>query len=193
MDLSIPDGDEIDDDAADPYAADAPLAQAYAMLQRMGLSLPPMPEPLLPLLQQVGETVFTTEIGTTSLANRAALVARASRGTAVPGIGLSHEGRGSNTWALHYHAVLPRMALYVDIPFGGAYMDLEASQLEVEIAWASAERLIRAALSAQVDATVVVEHRGVRGSRWCVAGPEPEWRDALNAIDAAAEALEATA
>lgn len=193
MDLSLPDGepDEYEADAIDPYAGDGPLAAAYAMLQRMGLPLPPLPEALLPLLRQAGETVFTTLVEAATLANRAALVARAARGDAVPGIGLSHEGYGTNSWYLRYHAVLPGVALFVEIPLGGAYMDPDASRLEVEQAWASAERLLKAAQAASSGALVVVDHRGLRGSRWCVAGPEPRWREANNAIDEAAEALEA--
>ncbi len=193
MDLSLPDGepDENEDDALDPYASDGPLAAAHAMLQRMDLPLPPLPEAMLGLLVQAGETVFTTNVGTTSLANRVALVARAARGDAVPGIGLSHEGYGSNNWALRFHAVLPPVALFVELPFGGAYMDPEASRLEVEQAWTRAQRLLTVAQASSVDALVVVDHRGLRGSRWCVAGPDPQWREANNAIDDAAAALEA--
>ncbi len=193
MDLSLPDGepDENEDDAPDPYASDGALAAAHAMLQRMGLPLPPLPEAMLTLFGQAGETVFTTNVGTTSLSNRVALVARAARGDAVPGIGLSHEGYGSNNWSLRYHAVVPRVALFVEIPFGGAYMDPDVSRLEVEQAWSSAERLLTAAQASSVDALVVVDHRGLRGSRWCVASPDPQWREANNAIDDAAAALEA--
>jgi hypothetical protein len=185
-DLDAPDGDE-----RDPFDPAGPLAAAQAMLERMGLPLPPLPEPLLRLLEQVGETVFTTWVGKSSLAHRAALVTRAAHGDAVPGIGLSHEGYGANSWSLRCFLVVPRAALFIDIPFGGAYMDLDASRTEVAEAWASAGRLLQAALASSVDGMVVVDHRGVRGSRWCVAGPEPQWRDARNAIDDAAAALEA--
>lgn len=196
MNLLLPDGGDpyaADDEAADPYAADGPLAAAHAMLQRMGVPLPPLVEALLPLLTQAQETVFTTQDGTTSLANRTALVARAARGDMVSGLSISHEGYGANSWSLRYHAVLPRVALFVEIPFGGAYMDLGASQLQVETAWASAARLLQAAAASTVGACVVVDHRGLAGSRWCVAGPQPQWRDSANAIDDAAAAFEAAA
>src|SRR4051794_18449243 len=94
--------EEHEDDAdleVDPYAADGPLAAAYAMCQAMAIPLPPFPEALLPFLEQTGTTVFTTRTGAESLGDRDTQVAAAASGEAVSMVGLSHEGYGTNNWS----------------------------------------------------------------------------------------------
>jgi hypothetical protein len=191
MDTSLAPEEQDEGAEPDPYAADGPLAAAYAMCQEMALPLPPLPEALLPLLQQVGSTVFTSRAGMDTLANRAALVAEAAAGELIPFIALGYEGYGTNNWALRYYVVLPPVALFVELPFGGAYTDPDAARLEITQAWQSAEKLLAAALTAKSATPYVIEHRGLRGSRWCTPGAPPQWHDAKNALDAVTARLSA--
>ena len=184
MDTTMAPEEQDDTDVeVDPYAADGPLAAAYAMCQTLTLSLPPLPEALLPLLQQVGDTVFTTRTGMESLIPVDTYVKEAATGDFLPFVALSHEGHGSNNWHVRYYVVLPQAALFVELPFGGAYTDEDAARLEIDQAWASAEQLLAATLTTKSETPYVIEHRGWRGSRWCVPGANVQWQEAGNAID----------
>ena len=175
----------------DPFAPDGPVEQACALFMEMKLPIPPMPEALLPLLQHKSDTVFSTRTGMNSLVDRAAQVSEAASGTLIPGLSFSHEGHGTNNWHLRCYVVLPQVAVFIELPFGGAYTSEHIARSRIENAFSSLQRLLQAAADTTTEDQYVVEHLGIRGSRWCLAGDDAEWHEEDNAIDAVTDRLSA--
>ncbi len=58
---------------------------------------------------------------------------------------VAHAGHGVNSWAMHYFLVIDRLQLFLQIPWGGAYMDKTTSTALVAEAFRLADELVKAA------------------------------------------------
>ena len=179
----LPDeGEEID-----PFGPDSGLAALAAFCEQAGLPLPPLPEAFIPLLEQVDETVFSSRDDRPSLVDVDEFVAEVIEGEDFPFVGMSHEGYGTNNWYVRYYCVLPGVALFIRIPYGGAYSDPDSDRAVIGAAFESAGTLIERALDYTGKAGYVIEYLGLGRGRWCVVGED--WQDDARAIDTVADKL----
>lgn len=60
-------------------------------------------------------------------------------------VALSHDGHGANSYALHYQLVRGRLAMLLQIGWGGAYMDKPVAAKCVATAMSAADKIVKAA------------------------------------------------
>ena len=61
---------------------------------------------------------------------------------------VAHAGHGVNSWAIHYFLVIDRLQLFLQVPWGGVYMDKASSTAEVAEAFRIADELVEAVAAA---------------------------------------------
>ena len=117
------------------------LQQARALFAAEGLPFPELPSTLAGQLQPFGELLFGTrdlETGTYSLdVFRDAVYEQPVADYAL----LGFDGHGINSWALHYYLVQGPLALFVQLPWGGAYIDPAEAKQRIGDAFALAATL----------------------------------------------------
>jgi hypothetical protein len=91
------------------------------------------------------------------------------------------DGHGTNSWAAHYFLVSGPLALFIQLPWGGAYGDAVEDRAEIVkmFAWASSLQALIAQAAAQERIPtgwrlmVVATHFGDSGWRWLKPGQVP--------------------
>lgn len=165
----------------DPFAEGGALEAAFFLFKDLGLPLPPLPTALLSQLQEVDEHVYSTRPGApATLAPLAALAEEAARGEAPPYLAFSYEGHGTNSWFLRYAAVLPHVAVFLELPFGGAFDDPLAARADIEKAFRQTEALL--SLPEPRDGPPLVARvSGPGQAAWRAVGG-PGWTDDADAL-----------
>jgi hypothetical protein len=123
-----------------PSAAD-PIQKARQLFAREDLPFPPVPEALLLQLDEAGEGYFATKPIEFGPYNIEVFIKELVDGNAVPDYAVvGFDGHGINSWALHYFLVERDFALFLQLPWGGAYDDTEQSRRSIceTFEWASA-------------------------------------------------------
>jgi len=100
-------------------------------------------------------------------------VQEAAEGRAEDYVLFGHAGHGSNSWAIHFYTVLRPLALFVQIGYGGAYMDRDLSVARLETSFAQAGELIAAAQAGKIDPSprLLVVASDLTGGRWAWQSP----------------------
>src|SRR4051794_27307400 len=135
---------------------------------RLGLPLPPIPRRFAGSLRTLGPAFFATRADPPDLyAAEGFLVDLACDPEDYLAFG--QIGHGVNAWAMHYALVDGPLALYVQIPWGGAYADNALAGREVARAFARCAALITASRLAALppeQRLVAVESGLASDSRW---------------------------
>ena len=116
------------------------LLHAQALMRTEGLSFPQLPSELAERLRERSKDIFSTDERITSAYALETHVARFLESAAPSDYAvLAMDGHGFNSWAFHYFLVSGPLALFVQLPWGGAYADTEASRADIErvLAWAN--------------------------------------------------------
>ncbi|MBK8964129.1 MAG: hypothetical protein IPM75_13880 [Candidatus Competibacteraceae bacterium] len=117
------------------------LQPARALFAAEGLPFPELPPALAGQMQPFGELLFGTrdpETGPYALdVFRDAVYEQPVTDYAL----LGFDGHGINSWALHYYLVQGPLALFVQLPWGGAYIDPAAAKQRIGDAFALAATL----------------------------------------------------
>lgn len=95
-----------------------------------------------------------------------------------------HDGRGMNSWAIHFLMVHGHVAVFDQIAWGGAYTDDELAVQLMAAHWTQIADLVDATDAAAArgllarDERYVVVASDFYGSRWWrgILGTEPDWR-----------------
>lgn len=165
----------------DPFAEGGALESAFFLFKDLGLPLPPLPTALLRQLEEVDEHVYSTRPGApSSLTQLASLAEEAARGDAPPYLAFSYEGHGTNSWFVRYAAVLPHVAVFLELPFGGAFDDPLAARDLIERVFGQAAALLSLP-EAQHGTPVVAFVRGEGNAAWRALGA-PGWTDDAQAL-----------
>lgn len=143
------------------------------------LPFPPVPAPLAASLRQHDRTVFTTRALKARPYHLDPFLHEVEAQPDMPAyavVGL--DGHGFNSWAAHYYLVDDAVALFIQLPWGGAYVDPEparaeiadlfdwAAKLQSKLRLASEQNKIPKGWRLQVAASRL----GHAGWRWLVAG-----------------------
>lgn len=125
-----------------PATHPAALANAQQLFAQQGLPFPALPQTLASALQEHSPTLFGTQALDASPYDmghyvQAALVTPATPDSLVLGI----DGHGTNSWALHYFVTLGPLALFIKLPWGGAYMEADQARDKIRRVFAWADTL----------------------------------------------------
>lgn len=118
------------------------VEKARAQFTREGLPFPPVPAPLEARLRAAGEHVFATReiaMGPYSIEHFTAEIDKAPSPADYALLGF--DGYGIDNWAVHYYLVEDALALFVQLPWGGAYTDADEARARIVRVFAWAQRL----------------------------------------------------
>ncbi|WP_159914163.1 hypothetical protein [Pantoea sp. 18069] len=115
------------------------LHHAEAFLRTEGLSLPALPAELAEQLRERAPGIYSTRELAASPYTLEVHVGELLRCASPADYAvLAIDGHGSQSWAFHYYLVSGPLALFVQLPWGGAYTDVATARAEIErvLAWA---------------------------------------------------------
>ena len=116
------------------------LHTAEALFRGEGLSVPALPPELAALLQERAPGIHATRKLAARPYDLEVYVGEVLAASSTPDYAvLAIDGRGVNSWAMHYFLVRGPLALFIQLPWGGAYTNPEAARAEIErvLAWAN--------------------------------------------------------
>ena len=110
------------------------LLQAQAVLRTEGISVfPKLPAELAEQLRERGNGIFSTrELSTGPYAMEVHVSEWLQAANPIDYAVLAIDGHGFNSWAFHYFLVSGPLALFIQLPWAGAYTDKEAALAEIE-------------------------------------------------------------
>lgn len=170
------------------------LEAAQAWLAEEGIPFPSMPVELQNALKPISEGIFSSrstlpatpyfthpfieEVKTQSVDNYALL---------------AFDGHGMNSYAIHYYLVYGPLAFFLQVSWGGAYMDREKAQAGISSVFAKVNPIIEAAMKvdeSKASSRFILSASSFYGIRWRQLGVDEDWYDEGSGFDAALEALE---
>jgi ribonuclease HI len=100
------------------------LEEARQLFENAELTLPPVPKELQPALRRVDEWAYASrDITPMDMYMFGRYLVEAVTSDIGDYVAFSHAGHGTNSYAINYHLVLGPLALFVQVGWGGAYMD----------------------------------------------------------------------
>lgn len=119
-------------------------AAARALLGSAGLTLPLIPEELAPRFKKREKWCFASRPLRMSPYNLFHFVKESITGRVRDYVVVAHAGHGVNSYAMHYYLVRRPLYLFLQVGWGGVYMDEQEATSEVNDAFALAGRLAEA-------------------------------------------------
>jgi len=152
----------------------AGIEQARRLFNEAGLLAPPVPDSLAGTFQERGPWTFASrDLGRHSLYAFRRFVNEGLNANCPEYIAVGHAGHGINSYAMHYFLVYGPVALFLQIPYGGAYMDPAEAVADVNERFGQCARLIEVIDPRRVDPSarhrrlfvVDIGFLGIRGIR----------------------------
>lgn len=132
----------------------SPPASALALFAGEGLPFPPLPPAMAAALTEIDAHVFATRHFDASPYNLEIFRQEIMGPDPVDDYALiGFAGRGINSWAAHQFLVTAGLALFIQLPWGGAYTDADAARRDIAAAFEWS-----AALQARVRQAVASGH-----------------------------------
>lgn len=161
----------------------ATATPAQALFAAEGLPFPPVPVHLAPSLSEQGQGWYATRPLQSTPYDLEHFLAEVETQPDVPDYAVvGFDGYGTNSWAVHYYLVGKSVALFIQLPWGGAYTDPEPARADIAgmVEWADklqsrlqqAEALHR--IPDGMRLVVVASRFGRAGWRWIRAGRAAE-------------------
>jgi hypothetical protein len=138
-------------------------AKVRRLFLKSGLPTPPFPKELVSQVRELEDWHFATHDFKLSPYNFDQFVDRARRGRLPNSLIVAHAGHGVNSYAIHYYVVRKPLYLFLQIGWGGAYMDNKASATAMSRCFEAAARLIEATERAVVGEQLAPTDRVVVG------------------------------
>lgn len=126
------------------HAKLAGVQEATALFTKAGLAFPPIPEELAPHFKRRDDWCFSSRPVTRSPYDIHSYVNEATTGTVQDYVLLAHAGHGINSYAIHYYLVRGSLQLFLQVGWGGVYMDKLATTADVNKCFRTAHELIQA-------------------------------------------------
>ena len=148
------------------------IEQARRFFETRGLKLPYIPPELTERFAHISGGVFGTRRDLPGPYHIDAFIQEVCRKEVADYLILGHDGRGINSYAMHYYLVRGSLALFIQIGWGGVYTDEEASTLKVSTEFARAEELVEAVHAATQSNVLgpgerlVCVHSDLYGGQW---------------------------
>jgi hypothetical protein len=154
----------------------AGVEQAQHLLARAGLMLPPIPRGLARQFRSRGEWCFSSRAVRRWPYELAWYVENAEKPSTKDYVLLAHAGHGINSYAIHYYLVRGNLHLFLQVGWGGAYMDRNEATAEVNRCFTLAHHLVEALADAPKRRRVARRQRlkivatDFYGGYWLVSG-----------------------
>lgn len=164
-----------------------------------GLALPPVPAHLAASLEQRRGEVFSTRELAQSPYALPVFVSEVVEQADTPDYAVvAFDGHGVNSRAVHYYLVCGPLALFIQLPWGGAYTGTDAARAEIErmFDWAAmiqgkVDTALRLGRIEPGRRLVIVASRfSDAGWRWVAPGESAEARDNWNPAGGMMAAIE---
>lgn len=191
--------DELDDALAQLPGLDYPRLvgieamgwAAYLFEEMLELPAPPLPAGFAQTMRVLGPGVVGTREDAPGPYGLSWFLRELEEKPVADYLLAGHSGHGSNSWAIHYYLVQAPLALFIQIPWGGGYMDNALAGARVRRAFAEAAALITAKGLDDLPAErrLVVVASDLAGSAWGLAGLPG--KGALAGLEPAADPLAA--
>jgi len=161
------------------------VADARERFAKANLPFPPIPPDLQPRLEALDDFLFGTRHDGPRPYSLQWYVDELVAGSSVaPYVLTGHDGRGMNSWAIHYLLVHGPLGVFDQIPWGGAYSDDVAAVQLMKVHWTQITDLLGAVEAAAARGLLAADERYIVvcsdffGSRWWRGrlGDEPAWR-----------------
>ncbi|GKT23833.1 hypothetical protein [Acidovorax sp. SUPP3334] len=161
--------------------SDIAAATAQSIFDGEGLPFPPVPAPLAARLKQQGPGWFATCPVASSPYDFHHFVQESEAQSDLADYAVvGFDGHGTNSWAVHFYLVGTGIALFVKLPWGGAYMDPEPARAHIAeiFDWTAAllSRLQQAETAGRMPPglrlQVAASKFGHAGWRWLGTGQE---------------------
>jgi hypothetical protein len=124
------------------------MEEARLLLHGAGLDLPPIPAALASRLKRRGDWCYASRAVTRWPYLIEDYVAERTRGRRNDYVLLAHAGHGVNSYALHYYLVQPSVSLFLQVAWGGAYMNAAETTAAVNEIFGLARKLLDASKEA---------------------------------------------
>jgi len=154
---------------------------ARALFEAEQLPFPPVPATLAASLQAQAPGWFATRpVASTPYDFDHFLAEVESQPDVADYAVVGFDGHGTNSWAVHCYLVGKALALFVQLPWGGAYLEAEPARAEIAdlFEWAGAlqSRLQRAEADRKIPdgmrLEIAASRFGHAGWRWLGSGPD---------------------
>jgi hypothetical protein len=127
---------------SDVTAAPSTIAQARALFAAEELPFPPLTERFASALREESPHLFATRASEAPPYNLEVFSLEIQQDPAVPDYAVvGFDGHGTNSWAVHYYLVEGALALFVQLPWGGAYVDADEGRRTITAAFTWADKL----------------------------------------------------
>jgi hypothetical protein len=147
-------------------------AAAFKMMDSQGLARPPVPENLAAKMQQLTPHLFATCDLPDGLYQIDQLADNAAAGRLGEFVAFGFQGHGIQSWAFHYALVEGALAVFLQLQWGGVYVDEPVARGRIESALAVVDMLRhdlnRAAAAGKLEPAkrLVVLETDFSRSRW---------------------------
>lgn len=121
------------------------IGEAKRLFLEAGLGFPAIPEGLAARLEQQGPWCFATRQLEVSAYDFDHYVRESYAASLADHAVLAHAGHGVNSYAIHYYLVHGPLRLFLQLGWGGVYMDPDARAASARECFARADELVRAA------------------------------------------------
>jgi hypothetical protein len=123
-------------------AKSSSLAEARALFAAEDLPFPPLPASLANALQEMAPNLFSTRELEASPYTLRFYSFEIQTKPAIPNYAVvGFDGHGINSWAVHYYLVEDALALFVQLAWGGAYVERDEASRMIKGVFAWAEEL----------------------------------------------------
>jgi len=155
------------------------------------LPLPPIPARLVPQLRKVEEWVYSSRPLEWSPGDALFYLHEALRRRPPDYVLIAHAGVGLNGWALHYFLLYGPIAVFLQMPWGGARLESDVAVSQIGARFAAVARLISSAPRVPAGERLVVSENLRHGVRWARGPSGGSYRDFdwYEADDPVSEAL----
>jgi hypothetical protein len=133
----------------------SPIEQARALFAAEELPFPPLPENMAMALREEGPNLFSTQPLEVDPYNLEVYSLEIQRDPAEPDYAvIGFDGHGVNSWAAHYYLVDGALALFIQLPWGGAYDEPDDGRRVITAAFTWAKKLQTDVRRAQQEALI---------------------------------------
>ncbi|SFQ03601.1 hypothetical protein [Variovorax sp. 770b2] len=174
----------------------AAVSPAQALYAAENLPFPPIPEQLVTSLKAQGPSWYATRLVTSTPYDLEHFSLEVETQPDLPDYAVvGFDGFGTNSWAAHYYVVNKSLALFIQLPWGGAYTEpVQARQdIAAMVDWAAklqskleqAELLHRIPQGVRLE--VIASRFGRAGWRWIGGGLDAAtipWNSPAGMLDA---------
>ena len=151
------------------------IENAKQLFQEAGLAFPTLPEKLAVRLRKRGEWHFSTrKIKITPYFLK--YYVEEVNGTHVKDYAtLAHSGQGRNSWALHYYIVFGPLRMFLQLGWGGIYMDADAAAAKIHECFLLADQIVSLAKSVCKESDkLTIVGSDFHGSYLEIPGQDPQ-------------------